>query len=131
MRDDFAVDSARNVVAVIPDTSGVSPQELEPLRRRPFQGLQTSRPSRRLTGTFVDGVKIGPPTAATGVKDGSAFLTIISNAPLFTDASESQLDRLRAVSTPADKPVELTGVAQINRDSSTGITDTTATGARG
>ena len=57
------------------------------------------------------------------MKDGSAFLTIISNASLFTDASESQLDQLRTVSTPADKPVELTGVAQINRDSSTGITE--------
>jgi RND superfamily putative drug exporter len=68
-------------------------------------------------------VKNGPPAAATGVKDGSTFLTIISNASLFTDASETQLDQLRTVSTPGDKPVELTGVAQINRDSSTGITE--------
>ena len=34
------------------------------------------------------------------MKDGSAFLTVGSTAPLFTDASESQLDRLRAA-TPA------------------------------
>ena len=74
-------------------------------------------------GTFVDGAPAGPPSAATGLKDGSAFLTVASNAPLFTDASEAQLDRLRAVSTPAGKPVQLTGVAQINRDSSVAITD--------
>jgi RND superfamily putative drug exporter len=58
-----------------------------------------------------------------GLKDGSAFLTVGSSAPLFSDASESQLDQLRAVSTPAGKPVQLTGVAPINRDTSTGITD--------
>ena len=71
------------------------------------------------TGTFVDGAPAGPPSAATGLKDGSAFLTVGSNAPLFSDASEAQLDRLRAVSTPDGKPVQLTGVAQINKDSST------------
>ena len=122
LRDDFAVDSARNVVAVIPDTSGVSPQELSRYAADLSKVASVSSVSSP-EGTFVDGVKNGPPTAATGVKDGSAFMTIISNAPLFTDASESQLDQLRTVSTPAGKPVELTGVAQINRDSSTGITD--------
>ncbi len=122
LRDDFAVDSARNVVAVIPDASGVSPQELSRYAADLSKVSSVSSVSSP-EGTFVDGVKNGPPTAATGVKDGSAFLTIISNASLFTDASESQLDQLRTVSTPAGKPVELTGVAQINRDSSTGITD--------
>ena len=42
---------------------------------------------------------------------------------LFSDASEAQLDRLRAVSTPAGMPVQLTGTAQINRDSSVAITE--------
>ena len=42
---------------------------------------------------------------------------------MFSDASEAQLDRLRAVSTPAGKPVQLTGTAQINRDSSVAITE--------
>jgi RND superfamily putative drug exporter len=57
------------------------------------------------------------------LKDGSAFLTVGSNAPLFSDASETQLDRLRSVSTPEGKAVKLTGTAQINRDSSVAITD--------
>ena len=73
-------------------------------------------------GTFIDGRPAGPPSAATGLKDGSAFLTVGSNAPLFSDASESQLDRLRAVSTPdgqagaadrhrADQPGQLDGAS--------------------
>ena len=73
-------------------------------------------------GTFVDGAPAGPPSAATGIKDGSAFLTVGSTAPLFSPASETQLDRLHAVSTPAGQPVQLTGIAQINRDSSEAIT---------
>ncbi len=119
MRNDFAVDSARGVTVVIPDAAGVTPQDLggyaAALSR--VSGVPSvSSP----TGTFVDGAPAGPPSAATGLKDGSAFLTVGSNAPLFSDASEAQLDQLRAVSTPAGKPVQLTGVAQINRDSSTG-----------
>src|SRR5437879_6865756 len=73
-------------------------------------------------GTFAAGRPVGPPSAATGFKDGSAFMTVGSTAPLFSDASESQLDRLRAVAPPAGQHVELTGVAQVNRDSSEAIT---------
>ena len=65
----------------------------------------------------------GPPSAATGLEDGSAFLTVGSDAPLFSDASETQLDRLHAVSRPDGQRCELTGVAQINRDSVEAITD--------
>ena len=73
-------------------------------------------------GTFVGGRNAGPPSAATGFKGGSAFLTVDSTAPLFTDGSETQLDRLRAVTPPAGQQVQLTGVAQTNRDSSESIT---------
>ncbi len=71
---------------------------------------------------FAHGALAGPPSAATGIKDGSAFLTIGSTAPLFTDASETQLDRLRAVPPPDGRDVQLTGTAQINRDSADAIT---------
>jgi RND superfamily putative drug exporter len=122
MRNDFAVDSARNVTVVIPDATGVTPQDLgryaAELSRVPDVSTVSSP-----TASFVDGAPAGLPSAATGLKDGSAFLTVGSSAPLFSDASESQLDQLRAVSTPAGKPVQLTGVAPINRDTSTGITD--------
>ncbi|OBB05785.1 hypothetical protein A5662_10595, partial [Mycobacteriaceae bacterium 1482268.1] len=122
MRNHFAVDSARNVTVVIPDAGGITPPDLGRYAAdlsRVSDVTSVSSP----TGTFVDGAPAGPPSAATGLKDGSAFLTVGSTAPLFSDVSESQLDQLRAVSTPAGKPVQLTGVAQINRDSSTGITE--------
>jgi uncharacterized membrane protein YdfJ with MMPL/SSD domain len=74
------------------------------------------------TGTFVDGAKVGPPAAAAGVADGSAFLTVGSSAPLFSDSSEAQLDRLHEVPGPAGRVVEMTGTAQINHDSVEAIT---------
>jgi RND superfamily putative drug exporter len=68
-------------------------------------------------GTFVGGALKGPPDAATGVKDTSAFLTVASTAPLFSADSQTQLDRLQSVAGPAGKPVLLAGLAQANHDS--------------
>ncbi len=53
---------------------------------------------------------------------GSGFLTVSSNAPLFSAASETQLDRLHQIATPGGRSVEFTGMAQINRDSVGAIT---------
>jgi RND superfamily putative drug exporter len=74
------------------------------------------------TGTFVGGAMVGPPTAPTGAARGSTFLTIATSVPLFTSASETQLDRLHAVPGPADRGVDFTGTAQVNRDSVDAIT---------
>lgn len=121
LRNDFAVDSARNITVVIPDTKGITPAMVD---RYAADLSRVSDVSSVLApgGTFVDGSSVGPPSAATGVKEGSAFLTVASEAPLYSDASEAQLDRLEAVSTPADVPVLLTGTAQVNRDSASAIT---------
>ena len=121
LRNNFAVDSAKNVVVVIPDTTGIGPAELDRYAAALSQVPDVSSVSAP-GGTFVGGRPSGPPAAATGFKDGSAYLTVGSTAPLFTDASEAQLDRLRAVSTPAGQPVQMTGIAQINRDSSEAVT---------
>jgi uncharacterized membrane protein YdfJ with MMPL/SSD domain len=121
MRNNFAVDSARNVTVVIPDAAGTTPADLDRYASELSQVPDVSSVSSP-GGTFAGGRPVGPPSAATGLKDGSAFLTVGSTAPLFTDSSETQLDRLRAVNTPSGKPVQLTGVAQINRDSSESIT---------
>ena len=75
------------------------------------------------TGTFVGGKRVGPPSAATGMADGSAFLTVSSTAPLFSQASDTQLKRLHAVRRAGRASVEMAGVAQINRDSVDAITD--------
>ena len=121
LRNDFADNSTTAVTAVIPDAVGLTPVDLEhyaaELSRVPNVS-EVSAPS----GTFVGGARVGPPSAATGVAQGSAFLTIESTAPLFSDTSQTQLDRLHAVPGPADRTVELAGTAQTNRDSVDAIT---------
>jgi RND superfamily putative drug exporter len=71
----------------------------------------------------VAGKLVGPPAAATGVSHGSAFLTVAGNAPLYSQASNTQLDRLHKVPGPGGRAVQMTGLAQINRDSVDAITD--------
>jgi RND superfamily putative drug exporter len=121
LRDDFAVDSARNVTVVLPDLRGSTPADLNGYAAALSQVPDVSSVSAP-GGTFVDGRPAGPPSAATGFADGSAFFTVASTAPLFSDASEAQLDQLRAVRPPGGASVQLTGVAQVNRDSSAAIT---------
>jgi RND superfamily putative drug exporter len=121
LRTNFAVDSARNVTVVIPDAEGITRTDLDRYAVALSQVPDVSSVSAP-GGTFAGGRQVGPPSAATGLKNGSAFLTVASTAPLFSDASQAQLDRLREVSTPAGHSVQLTGVAQINRDSSDAIT---------
>jgi RND superfamily putative drug exporter len=69
------------------------------------------------SSTYVAGAAVGRQSAPAGQTQGSAFLTVDSTAPLFSDRSETQLDRLHAVPTPGGKEVDFTGTAQINRDS--------------
>jgi putative drug exporter of the RND superfamily len=121
LRANFAVDSARDVTVVLPHTDGVTPVDLDRYASALSQVSDVSSVSAP-GGTFVDGRNAGPPSAPTGFKDGSAFLTVGSTAPLFSDASQNQLNGLRAVAPPAGQHVELTGVAQVNRDSSEAIT---------
>ena len=121
LRTGFAVDSAANVTVVIPDTAGVTPPELDRYAADLSQVADVSSVSAP-GGTFVDGAQVGPPSAPTGMRDGSAYLTVGSDAPLFSAASDTQLDQLHAVRTPGGVPVQVTGVAQVNRDSSQAIT---------
>ena len=102
LRSEFAVDSSTNVTVVIPDAAGVAPAELDRYAAALSRVADVSSVSAP-GGTFVDGQLAGPPAAATGMKDGSAFLTIGSSAPLFTDASETQLDAVHAVATTGRK----------------------------
>ena len=121
LRNDFANNSATAVTVVVPDASGVGPTDMEryaaELSRVP-DITAVSAP----TGTFVAGARVGPPSAATGEAQGSAFLTVASTAPLFSDNSGAQLDRLHAVAGPGGRLVEMAGSAQINRDSVDSIT---------
>jgi RND superfamily putative drug exporter len=73
-------------------------------------------------GTFVDGSLAGPPSAPTAVKDGSAFLTIATDTPLYSDESNAQLNKLHAVAGPGGRDVLFTGAEQMNRDIAHAVT---------
>ncbi len=121
LRHDFADDSATAVSVVVPDVRGVRPGDLSRYAADLSRVADVGAVSAP-TGTFVGGIQVGPPSAATGMAQGSAFLTIASTAPLFSKASDTQLDRLHAVPGPAGQSVELSGMAQINHDSVDAIT---------
>ena len=121
LRSDFVNDSATAVSVVIPDIDGVSNAELAgyaaDLSRVPDVSAVSSP-----VGTFVSGALAGPPSAATGKAQGSAFLTVRSTAPLFSETSEAQLRRLHDIPGPDGRAVEVGGTAQTNRDSVNAIT---------
>jgi putative drug exporter of the RND superfamily len=122
LRNGFAHDSATAVPVVVPDARGLSPADLDKyaadLSRVPDVSA-VSAPG----GTFVGGNRVGPPAAATGLADRSAFLTVSSTAPLFSQANDTQLTRLHQVAGPAGRSVEMGGVAQVNRDSIDAVTN--------
>ena len=119
LRTNFANNSEAAVSVVVPDAAGLTADDFEryaaELSRVP-EVSTVSVPS----GAFVAGAAVGPPSAPAAQEQGSALLTVDSTAPLFSDRSETQLERLHSVPAPA--PVEFTGIAQINHDSVGAIT---------
>ena len=118
MRNDFAVDSARNVTVVIPDATGVTPRGPRPLRRGALPG------TRRGVGVLAGGNVRRRPTRRTAL--GRNRFEGRQRFPDRRQQCAAVLRRLRVrsstgcarSSTPEGKPVQLTGVAQVNRDSS-------------
>jgi putative drug exporter of the RND superfamily len=121
LRRDFVHNSDAAVTVVVPDTTGVGAADINRYAADLSRVPDVSAVSAP-TGTFIDGNRVGPPSAPAGQIPGSAFLTVDSSAPLFSDQSEAQLDRLHAVPGPAGRPVDMTGTAQTNRDSVDAIT---------
>lgn len=119
--NDFANGFGTGVTIVVPDARGVTPADLERYAADLSRVPDVSAVSAP-TGTFVAGSRVGPAAAATGVANGAAFLSVTSSAPLYSQASNTQLDRLHQVAGPAGHPVEMTGLSQINRDSVNAIT---------
>ena len=116
LRDDFVINSETAVTIVIPDTDHLTGGEIEQYATALSRVPDVSAVSTP-TATYVAGAAIGRQSAPAGQTQGSAFLTVDSTAPLFSDRSETQLDRLHAVPTPGGKHVDFAGTAQINRDS--------------
>jgi uncharacterized membrane protein YdfJ with MMPL/SSD domain len=99
VRNDFADDFATTVRVVIPDAAGLQAADFDRYAAALSDVPDVSAVTAP-TGTFVAGRAVGPPAAPTGIADGSAFLTVTSTAPPFSQASDSQLDRLHAVAAP-------------------------------
>ncbi|WP_458316204.1 MMPL family transporter [Mycolicibacterium brisbanense] len=114
LRTDFATDSANNITVVIPHVTGVGPAELSR-----YAGALSTVPEvswvQSSGGMFKGGHQVGP-GAEGATADGTTYLTVASTAPLFSDASTTQLDRLHAIPGPDGRGVLLTGTAAINRD---------------
>lgn len=119
--NDFANGLGTGVSVVVPDARGLSPADLQHYAAELSRVPDVSAVSAP-TGTFVGGKRVGPPAEATGMSNGAAFLTVSSTAPLYSNASNTQLDRLHQVAGPSGRSVLLTGLAQINRDSVDAIT---------
>ena len=121
LRNDFPNNLLTGMSVVVPDATGVTPEELDryaaDLSRVPDVS-SVSAPG----GTFAAGVKVGPPSAPTGISDGSALLSLRSSAELFSDASTVQLQRLHAVAEPGGRQVMIAGGAQVTRDVVSAIT---------
>ncbi|WP_396922352.1 MMPL family transporter [Mycolicibacterium sp.] len=115
LRTGFPTDSVTNITLVLPDVANVTPAELADYSARLSEVPDVPWVSSP-AGTFVAGKQTGPPSAPTAIKEGSAFFTVSSTAPLFTDASRTQLERIHAVPAPHGTTVWLTGTAQINTD---------------
>lgn len=99
LRQDFAHNSATDVSVVIPDAAGLSSVDLD-------------RYTAELSAV-PDVSAVSPPVE----RDGRMFLRVSSSAPLFSEASSAQLDRLHEVAGPGGRQVLLGGVAQTDRDS--------------
>lgn len=121
LRNDFAHDSATSVPVVIPDATGLGPTDLDDYAAALSRVADVSAVAAP-GGTFTAGNRVGPPAGAAGLHDGSAFLTVSSTAPLFSQANDTQLHRLHEVPGPAGRSVEMGGVAQVNRDSVDAVT---------
>jgi RND superfamily putative drug exporter len=122
LRTQFAGNSEAGMTVVVPDAAGVTDQELERYAADASRVPDVSAVSVP-TGTFVAGRNVGPPVGAAGVADGAAYLNIGSSAPLFSQASDEQLDRLHELPGPGGRDVAITGIAQVNRDSVEAITE--------
>ncbi|WP_231983938.1 MMPL family transporter [Mycobacterium sp. 852013-51886_SCH5428379] len=104
LRQDFVDDAATAVTVVLPDTAGLTRQDLAAYRDA--------------LSRLPDVAVVSPATERAD----RAFFTVHSTAPLFSDRSEAQLDALHAVPGPGGRDVLVTGTAQTNRDSVDAIT---------
>jgi RND superfamily putative drug exporter len=116
LRSEFPGSGIPVITVVLPDAPNLRPAGLDAYAAALSLVPDVSSVSSS-GGTFTDGRRTGSPLSPWAIEGGSAFLTVGTTAPLYTEESSVQLDRLHAVPTPGGATVQLTGVAQSNRDS--------------
>jgi uncharacterized membrane protein YdfJ with MMPL/SSD domain len=121
LRNDFASNFETTINVVVPDAGGAAVADIDRYAADLSRVQDVSAVSAP-TGTFLAGYRVGPPSAPTGVAQGSAFLTVRSTVPLFSDSSKTQLDRLRAMPGPDGQGVLMGGGAQVSRDTVDAVT---------
>ena len=120
LRTDFGFDPGAALTVVVPDVTGVEPAEMARFAR----DLSTTEYVSSVSapqGTYVEGTRVGPPSAPTGTADGGAFLTVNSVAPAVTDEVPTPLDWIHAVVGPDDRPFLVGGTAQVTHDTAEAI----------
>ncbi|CAN5469731.1 MMPL family transporter [soil metagenome] len=116
MREEFSVDPITNVTIALPDADRLSGADLGSYAANLSTVADVTSVSAP-DGTYIGGRLVGAPSAPTGISSGSAFLTLSSSAPLFSDGSARQLQELREVAAPGGKQVMFGGIAAANQDS--------------
>lgn len=127
LRSDFTADPATNLTIVVPDAGGLTPTDFADYAAAVSRVPDVASVSSPLA-TYIDGVVAGGPLAPSDIRDGSAYLTVRSTAE-GPSASDRQLTALHAIAGPAGKPIDIGGLAQVNRDTATAITSPTSAGA--
>ncbi|MBX7431848.1 MMPL family transporter [Mycobacterium sp. Y57] len=123
IRANFTTDSYNDVIVVVPNALDLTVPEVDGYAARLSRvpGVASvSAPG----GAYTNGVRTGPPVAATALSPDSVFLTVNSRAPLYSESSAAQLDQLHAVSTPGGRSAQFTGWAQVSRDCAAAVTST-------
>ncbi len=115
LRDGFSSDLNNGLTVVVPDAEGMTDAEFDRYAAD-LSGVPDVTLVSAPGGTFVNGNRVGPPSAPAAVADGSAFLSVRSTTPLYSEASNVQLDRLHAVAEPGGREALIGGGAQMNRD---------------
>ncbi|BBY27312.1 MMPL family transporter [Mycolicibacterium sediminis] len=120
LRDEFGYNPATAMTIVVPDADGVGGAEISRFARDLSATRYVTSVSAP-TGTFAGGALRGPPSAPTGIVDGSAYLTVASDAPIVTDETPTPLDWIHSVIGPGGRDFLVGGIAQVTHDNAEAI----------
>lgn len=120
MRRNFNNNSSTNLSVIAEGVGTLPPQEIDRYATD-LSKIEDVKEVAAPTGAFIRGMKVGPPSSATGIKDGTALFTVQTGAKPYTDAADLQLDAIHALPGPGDVTVKIGGGAQLDRDAVDGI----------